>query len=222
MQVATAQTVGTPNAEEFLRLTVGSPSDADAGRVEKWNANMLLAIEGSEANGLITDMAGTTLRRYADITGLTVGWASAASANLRIRYLNYAERNRLLKSGDMSYQSREHLARWHSNASVPCTYTARKKNGVILSADVFIKAEIDMTLVLWCIQSKLLVVHGFLHSGDVEASILGRPPPLNVTRKDRVYLRTLYANQLTPGMERDAAMALLPELLATAGQQDME
>lgn len=204
---------------EFLSLAVIENGRHEEGELARWMSPLKLSVEGHDLNPVIVEMADTIFRKFALNTGLELSRAVPATANIRVRYLNYLEMVGLLKSGTLSIALQEHLERWLQYKRSPCTYATTRRHGAIESADIFIKAdESDWIVADWCIKSKGLRVLGFVNSVEVEGSVLTPPPrgSWDMTDKDWEYLKVLYSDQLHAGMSRAEAEEVVRKLLPGA------
>jgi hypothetical protein len=202
-------------ASEFSLLALDPERGPANGYVNKWVGEIRFSIEGRQLNPLIDEMITTHLDRLRDVTRLNYVRTKGQDARLRILYLSSSERlNPDQWTGSPEFQ--KHVIKWHSAPDAPCTFTFKRKRGVLVSADVYIKSEFSTTVTLWCIKAKISQVHGFLNEIEVADSIFGPPvASQNFTRKDRVFFAVLYSGVLVPGMTAEEARRRLPALLSS-------
>jgi hypothetical protein len=82
---------------------------------------------------------------------------------------------------------------------VPCIYIVDSNDGIVTSAEIYIKVENDDHHLLRCIHEELSRALGLFNTADIGNSIFGwRTYDIMMTMKDELFLRILYSPDLYP------------------------
>jgi hypothetical protein len=188
-------------AAEFAMLALEqSPGGAD-GKVTKWTAPIRFGIHGGHVDRVMSALVTQHMAELRRLTGNYIQPADLShpsSENFSISFLIASERNELVQHRAGDTAAAEKIRRWN-DSRVPCIYIVDSNDGIVTSAEIYIKVENDDHHLLRCIHEELSRALGLFNTADIGNSIFGwRTYDIMMTMKDELFLRILYSPDLYP------------------------
>jgi hypothetical protein len=188
-------------AAEFTMLALEPmPRGAD-GKVTKWTVPIRFGIHGGHVDGV---MSGLVMQHMAELRRLTgndiqpMDLSHPSSENFSISFLIASERNDLVQHGTEDTIGTEKIRHWN-DSRVRCIHIVDSSDGIVTSAEIYIKVEIIDPYLLRCIHEELSRALGIFNVADIRDSIFGwRTYDFMMTTKDELFLRILYSPELHP------------------------
>ena len=189
-------------------------------KIRKW----LDAPSYSLSGGAVRDGDHTIVAEIAAIvsanTGLDVSRARFSGPDIEIFVWDEAERAEraaeLRRKG--VEMARSGLSRWLTSYEMPCMGIVQTVRDVFVSAQLFIKAEVEGPMRRSCFEQEFTQAFGLTNDHDsVRPSIFNDRNEFAVlTRHDAALLRLLYDARLRPGQPRREAMPIARRILIEA------
>ncbi len=201
-------------------LQPGSARNSSPNPVSRWQGPLRYTLSGGAVTAADRAETKALMDRIAGLTGLDIAEGAPDQANFLILIITEARRERVLRELEADMPQRARIYRfWLANPNTICVANnlVSGPDGVYLAAaTVVIGDEVKGVLRRACLHEEIVQSLGLANDDDaVRPSIFNDDGEFALlTRHDEWLLRILYDPRLAPGMDADAAMPVVRQIVS--------